>query len=204
MRPNRLLVPLALLIPLVLASPAAAFTWTVDVNADYTFQPPERQIAVGDSVSWNFTVDGHTSTSLSGQPERWDSTPDGGSSTPAGTPFSHTFTTPGRYQYVCIPHQAFMKGVIQVGTDAVFDTINDYRQVRGGNRVKLSFKLNEPATVTYKLKGPSRRTVKRGRLATGRHSFTVRRLKRGSYHGVLTVVDDFDKKKTPRNSFVIR
>jgi hypothetical protein len=70
--------------------------------------------------------------------------------------------------------------------------------------VRLSFLLNEPATVTYRLKGPSRRTVRRGRLATGTHSFTVRRLKRGSYRGVLTVVDDFDKKITPRNSFVIR
>jgi hypothetical protein len=70
--------------------------------------------------------------------------------------------------------------------------------------VKLSFLLNEPATVTYRLKGPSRRTVKLGRLAKGRHSFTLRRLKRGTYRGVLTVVDDFDKKITPRNFFVIR
>jgi hypothetical protein len=58
--------------------------------------------------------------------------------------------------------------------------------------------------VTYKLRGPSRRTVKRSRLDAGRHSFTVKRLKRGRYRGVLTVVDDFDKKLTPRNAFVIR
>ena len=32
----------------------------------------------------------------------------------------------------------------------------------------------------------------------------MRRLKRGTYRGVLTVVDDFDKKITPRNFFVIR
>jgi hypothetical protein len=36
------------------------------------------------------------------------------------------------------------------------------------------------------------------------HSFTLRRLKRGTHRGVLTVVDDFDKKITPRNFFVIR
>jgi hypothetical protein len=58
--------------------------------------------------------------------------------------------------------------------------------------------------VTYRLKGPSRRTVRRGRLAKGRHSITLSRLKRGSYRGVLTVVDDFDKKVTARHSFVIR
>jgi hypothetical protein len=46
--------------------------------------------------------------------------------------------------------------------------------------------------------------VKVGRRDTGRHGFTLRRLKRGSYRGVLTVVDDFDKKITPRNFFVVR
>ena len=68
----------------------------------------------------------------------------------------------------------------------------------------LSFLLNEPATVTYRLKGPSPITVRRGGLDDGRHSFTLRRLKRGKYRGVLTAVDNFDKKITPRNFFVIR
>ena len=49
-----------------------------------------------------------------------------------------------------------------------------------------------------------RRQQGAGRLAAGRRSFTLRRLKRGTYRGVLTVVDDFDKKITPRNFFVIR
>ena len=70
--------------------------------------------------------------------------------------------------------------------------------------MKLRFLLNEPATVTYKLKGQSRRTVRLGSLAEGRRSLTLRRLRRGTYRGVMTVVDDFDKKLTPRNFFVIR
>jgi hypothetical protein len=94
--------------------------------------------------------------------------------------------------------------VIQAGTDTVAKSISNFKSKRTGNRVKLSFLLNEPATVTYKLTGKARRTVKRGRLAAGKHSFTVRHLKRGTYGGVLTVVDDFDKKVTPKNSFVIR
>jgi plastocyanin len=202
MRLNRLLMPLALLLPLALASPAAAFDWQVSV-VDYEFQPAERQIAVGDSVTWNFTVAGHTSTSNRGQPDSWKSSPNGGTSA-AGDTLTKTFNTPGRYQYVCIPHQSFMKGVIQVGSDTVVDSLDNFKSKRTGSRVKLSFRLNEPATVTYKLKGPSRRTVKRGRLTAGQHSFTVRRLKRGTYRGVLTVVDDFDKKITPRNFLVIR
>jgi plastocyanin len=202
MRPTRLLIPVALLAFFVSAAPASAFDWSVNV-IDYEFQPEARQIAVGDSVTWNFAVDGHTTTSTGGQPDSWNSAPNGGAST-AGVPFNKTFNTPGRYQYICVPHKDFMKGVIQVGTDTVPDSIDNFKSKRTGNRVKLSFLLKEPAAVTYKLTGKSRRTVKKGRLAAGRHSFTLRRLKHGTYRGVLTVVDDFDKKLTPRNFFVIR
>jgi plastocyanin len=201
MRPQRVLIPLALLIPLVLASPAAAFDWKTEV-IDFEFKPAERRISVGDSVTWNFTAEGHTTTSLRGQAESWNSVSEGTNS--AGSSYTKVFDTPGRYQYVCTPHQAFMKGVIEVGTDTVVDSLDAFKSTRSGNRVKLSFRLNEPATVTYRLRGPSPRTVKRGRLDTGTHSFTLRRLRRGTYRGVLTVVDDFDKKITPRNFFVIR
>jgi plastocyanin len=202
MRPQRLLIPLALLTPLVLASPAAALDWRVDATNNFTFEPAELQIAVGDSVTWHFLVDGHTSKSLRGQPESWNSASDG--TNPAGSTYPKVFDTPGRYQYVCTPHQSFMKGEIQVGTDTVTDTLDNFRTRRRGNRVTLSFLLNEPAKVTYRLKGPSPRTVRRGRLDDGARSFTVRRLRRGSYRGVLTVVDDFDKGIRRRNSFVIR
>ena len=201
MRLSRLVTPLALLFSLALASPAAAFEWPTEV-VDFEFKPAERRIALGDSVTWNFTAPGHTSTSAGGQPDSWNSIAEG--TNPAGTSYTKVFNVPGRYQYVCTPHKAFMKGVIEVGTDTVVDSLDNFRSKRTGNRVRLSFLLNEAATVTYRLKGPSRRTVRRGRLAEGRHSFTLRRLRRGTYRGVLTVVDDFDKKITPRNFFVIR
>ena len=202
MRPKRLALPLAVLFALLPAAPAAAaFDWTTNV-VDFEFQPAQRKIAVGDSVTWQFQIAGHTTTSVGGQPDSWNSVSSG--TNDAGTSYTHVFNTPGRYQYVCIPHRDFMNGVIEVGTDAVVDSVSRFRGKRTGKRVKVSFVLNEPATVRYSLKGPSRRTVKRGRMATGAHSFTVRRLKRGTYRGVLTVVDDFDKKTTPRNFFVIR
>jgi plastocyanin len=201
MRLNRLVLPLALLTPLALASPAAAFDWPTEV-VDFEFKPAERRIALGDSVTWNFTVAGHTSTSVGGQPDSWNSVSEG-TNAPA-TSYTKVFNVPGRYQYVCTPHKTFMKGVIEVGEDAVVDSVDKFRSKRTGNRVKLSFVLNEAATVTYKLSGRSRRTVKRGRLEAGSKSITLRRLKRGTYRGVLTVVDDFDHKITPRNFFVIR
>ena len=195
------MLPLALGLPLVLAPSATAFDWKTDA-IDFEFQPATQRIAVGDSVTWNFPVPGHTTASIRGQPDSWRSVDDGTNA--VGIPYTHVFNTPGKFQYVCLQHKDFMKGVVVVGSDTVADTIDGFVTRRTGNRVKLSFRLNEPATVRYSLKGPSRRTVKRGRLDAGRHSLTLRRLRRGSYRGVLTVVDYFDKKVTPRNSFVIR
>ena len=73
MTPRRLAFPLAILLCLILAAPAAAaFDWKTQV-ADFEFTPAERKIDVGDTVTWNFTVDGHTSASLGGQPDSWKS-----------------------------------------------------------------------------------------------------------------------------------
>jgi plastocyanin len=202
MRPNRFMLPLAALFLLIAAAPAAARDWSVDVTDSFTFEPAETHIAVGDSVTWNFLAEGHTSASVSGQPDSWRSVSEGVN--PVGTSYPHVFDTPGRFQYVCLQHKSFMKGVVQVGTDAVIDSISKFRTKRTGKRARVSFLLNEPATVRYSLKGPSRRTVKLGRLEPGTHAFTLRRLKRGKYRGVLTVVDNFDKKIAPRNSFVVR
>jgi plastocyanin len=201
MTPPRLAFAVAILLCLILAAPAAAFDWNTQA-IDFEFQPADQKVSVGDTVTWKFTVNGHTTASLGGQPDSWRSIDTGANA--AGTSFSHQFNTPGKYQYVCLQHRDFMKGTVEVGTDTVIDSLDNFKTKRTGHRVKVSFVLNEAATVTYKLSGPSRRTVKQGRLAAGRHSFTLKRLKKGTYRGKLTVVDDFDKKMTPRNFFVIR
>jgi plastocyanin len=200
-RPSRLALPLAVLLSLALAAPAGAADSTVEVAPDFSFKPAQLTIAVGDTVTWSFTGEGHTSASVPGQPDSWRSVDEG--TNPVGGLYPHTFNTPGRYQYVCLQH-SFMKGVIQAGTDTVADSIDAFRTRRFGHRVRIGFRLNEPAIVRYRLRGPSRRSVKLGRLPKGRHGFTLRRLKRGSYRGVLTVVDDFDHKVTRKNSFAIR
>jgi len=201
MRANRLILPLAALLLLVPAAPAAASEWTTDV-VDFEFLPAKRSIAVGDSVTWTFSADGHTTASLGGQPDSWTSVDDGANT--AGSSYTHVFDTAGRFQYVCVQHKDFMKGEVTVGTDAVAKSVSGFRTKRTGRRAKVSFVLKEPAIARYSLKGPSRRTVKLGRIAPGAHAFTLKRLKRGTYSGVLTVVDNFDKKVTPRNSFAVR
>ena len=199
MRRHRLLpIPLALFLALAAAAPASAAEVEVGV-VSFNFQPATPSIAVGDTLIWRFNAEGHTSTANPGQAERWDS-----GNQMFGQTFRHTFDTPGRFQYVCIPHAGFMKGTIQVGTDQVRDTVDGFKTTRKGSSVKVSFELNEPATATYKLRGEERRTVRRGRLAAGRHSFKVRSLDAGSYSGTLTLKDDFDKSAKAKSSFVIR
>lgn len=200
MRPHRLLpIPLALLLALAAAAPASAVDVEVGV-VDFRFQPRERAIGVGDTVIWRFADSGHTTTAARGQAERWNSGP---TTTPTGQTFRHTFARPGRFQYYCIPHQGFMKGVIEVGEDAVGDTVDAFKTKRSGASVRVSFELNEAATVTYTLRGPERKTVRRGRLAAGRHNFRVRSLEEGMYRGTLTLADDFDNQVKPKKSFVI-
>ena len=193
--------PVAAVTPLGLASPASARDWTVDA-VDFSFVPSTTTVDVGDSVTWNFTVAGHTSTSVDGQAERWNSA--SSATNPAGTTFSHRFTEPGSYRYICIPHQDFMTGVIEVRGGSVASLIDDVTTKRRGRRVRVSFQLTKSATVTYRLRGPSRRTIKRGRLNTGRHGITVRRLKRGRYRGALTATDESGHLTKRTNSFRIR
>jgi plastocyanin len=201
MRPHRSLpIPLVLLLALAAAAPASAAE--VEITAtDFRFSPGARTIGVGDTVIWSFASGGHTTTAQGGQAERWNSGP---RTTPAGQTFRHTFNRPGRFQYFCIPHAGFMRGVVQVGSDRVRDTVDAFRTRRSGSTVTVSFRLNEAATATYALRGAERRTVRRGRLAAGRHSFKVRNLDPGSYRGTLTLKDDFDKSAKPKSSFVIR
>ena len=200
MRRHRLLpIPLALSLALAAAVPATAAE--VEITAtDFRFSPTPRTIGVGDTVIWRFATGGHTTTAQGGQAERWNSGP---RTTPAGQTFRHTFDRPGRFQYFCIPHAGFMRGVVQVGADTVRDTVDAFRARRSGSTVTVSFKLNEAAIATYALRGAERRTVRRGRLAAGRHSFKVRNLDAGSYTGTLTLTDDFDKSAKPKSSFVI-
>jgi plastocyanin len=197
MRPRRMLpVPLALLAVLG-AGPASAAE--VEITAtDFRFSPTPRSIGVGDTVIWRFANSGHTTTAERGQAERWNS-----GNRSSGETFRKTFTRPGRFQYVCTPHATFMRGTVQVGTDRVRDTVDALRTQRSGASVRVSFELNEPATVSFSLRGAERRTVRRGRLAAGRHSFRVRNLDAGSYRGRLSLEDDFDKKTSARKSFTI-
>ncbi|MBD0281370.1 MAG: hypothetical protein ICV69_04140 [Thermoleophilaceae bacterium] len=203
MRPRLLVAPLALLALFAAAAPASAEDHQVNV-VDFAFQPKSLEINPGDRVIWNFFAPGHTSTSRSGQAESWNSDPPDPGFNPAGASFAHTFDTPGRYQYICIPHQFFMEGVLQVGQDEFRRSYSRFRQTGRGSSLSLSFRLLEPAMVTVKLRGATRRTVTRRRLGLGRHRIRLARLREGRYRGTATFVDDFDKPSVAGFSGAIR
>jgi plastocyanin len=198
MRLALVLAPPALLT--LLAAPASAAERLVNV-VDFEFQPRTVEVDPGDTVTWTFQDAGHTTTADRGQAETWDSGP---AASAADTRFSHTFRTPGRYGYICIPHESFMTGVVQVGQDEFRKSQRSFKQTRRGSSITMSFRLVEPARVTVRLRGPSRRTVTRRRLDPGRHSIKVSRLREGRYRGTVTFEDDFKKKSVVRTSTVIR
>jgi plastocyanin len=187
-RKRLILAPLTAIVALGVVSPSLAAESNIGV-ADFDFTPATQTIAVGDTVTWSFNASNHSTTSLPGQPDRWDSTVQN-----IGAKFQKTFTKPGRYQYVCTPHESFMRGVLVVGKDTVKKTAGKVSAKVTGTKATIGFKLNEAAN----------RTVKRKRLKTGEQSIVVKKLKAGSYTGTLTLSDDFDNKTTVKKSFKIR
>ena len=200
MRPWRLLIPLAVLSPLALAAPALAADTSVNV-VDFAFQANSVQIDPGDTVTWNFAVAGHTTTSKAGQAERWTSGPE---TNDGGTSFEHTFTKPGRFSYLCLPHQTFMKGTVTVGTDRYRKSQSKFSQSRRGKTVTYKFTLVEAAKVSIKLSGAAKRSATRKRLGAGKYSIPFSKMKPGKYTGKATFTDDFGKKSVVRISTTVR
>jgi plastocyanin len=200
MRPRRLLIPLALLSTLVIAAPALGADASVTVD-EFAFQPSEVQIGVGEKVTWSFAEEGHTTTSQPGQAERWNSGP---ATSPAGASFEHTFTQPGRFSYLCLPHQNFMRGTVVVGTDEHRRSQSRFSQSRRGGTVTYRFTLVEAAKVSIRLSGEARRSASRKRLEPGRHSIRFRNMRSGKYNGTASFTDDFGKRSVVRFTTTVR
>ena len=91
----------------VLAVPQAARAAVVTVHVfsfDFSTNPSgqpavDPTIRVGDTIRWVFDEGGHTTTSVAGIPEQWNS-----GFVNAGGSFNHTFTRVGTFEYYCQPH----------------------------------------------------------------------------------------------------
>lgn len=90
-------------------------------RSDLVFDPDSLTVSTGEEVTWRFASPGHNVSCKAKHSDKArlpdDAEPfasyDGDQkykTDPQGSTFSHTFETPGRYIYVCIPHQ--MNGMI--------------------------------------------------------------------------------------------
>ena len=84
----------------------------VDLTAALTFEPAEITVRVGDKVEWrNRTLLTHTVTAdprITADASNIElpegARPFNSAAIPAGQVFRHTFTVPGTYRYLCLPH----------------------------------------------------------------------------------------------------
>ena len=114
---------------MVVAVPGAARASTdrvvvIDMNDRLRFEPAEVRIKVGDTVEWrNVGAYRHTVTADPARAAKRGNValPEGASAfdsgwVAGGDTYRRTFTKPGVYRYVCLPHEgAGMLGTIIVG-----------------------------------------------------------------------------------------
>jgi plastocyanin len=93
---------------------AAEGAAVVEMTGDLNFVPETITISAGETVEWrNASRVGHTVTADAQKAANADNVHlpqgaepfDSGMIGPDGT-FSYTFDVPGRYEYVCLPHEA--------------------------------------------------------------------------------------------------
>src|SRR5262245_50378094 len=104
---SRLFLSTVIAVSMALCANARAANVEVRIQ-NFAFSPNPARVNVGDTVTWkNFDSTFHTSTSGEAGVSNglWDSSFLGDNQS-----FSHTFDTPGTFNYYCIPHSSFMQG----------------------------------------------------------------------------------------------
>lgn len=100
----------------------------VTVNSNF-FSPISVRISAGDTVRWTWTAGGHTVTSGTCceaddnfcSPSDFNC--DLGAPSGAGAVYSHTFNSPGTFQYFCTQHGAAMTGTVTVDPATTTSTV---------------------------------------------------------------------------------
>ena len=83
----------------------ADLTVTVGPEGRLVFDPETFEVAVGDTVRWEWASGGHN-VSPAGQPSDASWPGDDESLFSAGHTYAYTFAVAGRYRYHCDPHQS--------------------------------------------------------------------------------------------------
>ena len=109
-RPSAITAPVNGECRIPLNSPVIGTVGVVVAMRDFTFQPTELRIPRGTRVTWVYceppNIDPHTTTSDTGV---W-----GSDFLSESASYSRVFDQAGRFEYHCIPHPSFMRGVVIV------------------------------------------------------------------------------------------
>lgn len=138
---NRKRCLLWVVILLVTASTMATGA-TVEVSVgNGGFGPDDITIQPGDTVRWTWeAAPPHVHTVTSGIGGIYDGLFSSGNHSAPHT-FEHTFTSPGTFDYYCVPHFEFMIGVVRVvegtGLSGLFGNISTRLRVDTGNNVLI-------------------------------------------------------------------
>jgi plastocyanin len=188
----------------ILAAPAGAADHNITV-ANNAFTPADITINQGDNVNWNWTgPDGnHSTTTDTSQSETWDSDPNNPfPNHPAGFRFSWTFQKVGKFAYFCKVHPSTMRGTVDVlplgqpvppPADTVAPQFGTPRV--SVVRRRVTFKLDEVATVVGRLRGKTRKTIELDGT-TGTNVMKLPRMKPGRYGLALRATDGAGNKST--------
>jgi plastocyanin len=200
------LITLAVLAFGALAAPAQAADVTIK---NFAFMPSSITIGQGDTVNWTWAGPdtNHSVTAKAGQADSFDSDPGKTPSSldhPPGDTFSHTFNTPGTFNYMCKVH-SFMSGKVIVNGPAGPDTTAPkFSKVSatGGRKCKkgqknckgratvLRFKLSEAATVGVKVpKHKAANVTRSGKAGSNTIKFSTSKLPPGKWTLNLSATD---------------
>jgi plastocyanin len=193
------------------AAPARAADAQVRVSNN-AFSPATVNVAPGEMVTWTFAGPDtdHSTTSDPGQAESWDSDP--ATSTPfhvAGDTFSHRFTMAGTFTYFCKAH-SFMRARVVVSAPGSPPPADTAAPQFGTAKVsvkrrRVTFRLNEAATVVFRLTGPTRRTKTITADAGTNVVKLPKRMKRGRYVVRLRATDSAgNESAVVRRAFRVR
>jgi plastocyanin len=217
MRRSALIAAVGIVLAVPVA-PARAAGADVTVS-NFSFTPASVNVDPGDSVTWKFTGPdtNHSTTSDAGQAESWDSDP--GNPFPnhvVTDTFAHTFNQVGTYTYFCKVH-TYMRARVVVGSggspppsggggggepppsggggsgtppvtgDTVAPQLSSLKA--SVKRRRVTFKLDEPAKLAVKLRGPIRKNgTLNGKKGTNVYKLPAR-MKPGRYTLTLAATD---------------
>ena len=141
----------------LIAVASISFAQTVHVveARDFVFVPENVNVAVGDTIEWQWIEGSHTTTSdsTSGQ-NVWDAPLN-----VANQVFRFVITAPGVHHYVCTPHQNLgMVGTITATISGVEDENNPPKKFQLSQNYPNPF--NPFTTIKYSLLEPAKVTLK--------------------------------------------